>query len=206
MEEVREKSFREALRKAVSKCLMTNQVVVPVYSDLQKFAHEVKHDPAVPLQLLIIDKTNAEQAAPMQKTKSRGLKVFSNTEKGYYAYAAVSNGEIIGDVWCAAPARIKCTPIHPDLPWLGITCANDEAYMFDLYVYPDSRGKVAASFLLGSALHHLKESGHKRSYGFYEVDNLPALWIHRLFGYSELGKRRSYRFLFYKRTEVLTGE
>ena len=204
-EEVKEKSFQEAFRKAVARCIMTNQVVVPVFNSLSKLKPAAKTDAASSLEFLVIKKANAESVASMIKTTSRRLKVLRNTQSGDYAYAVVSNGEIIGDIWCVTPREVQTDPIHPDLPWLGITCGKNEAYMYDMYVIPDSRGKVITSFLLGSALSHLKEEGFDKVYGFYEKNNLPALWTHRLFGYSELGKRRSFRFLFYKKTELLTA-
>jgi GNAT superfamily N-acetyltransferase len=202
-EEVKEKSFQEAFRKAVARCIMTNQIVVPVFNSLSKLKPGVKTEATASLEFLVIKKDNVESVASRIKTTSRRLKIFRNTQSGYYAYAVVSKGEIIGDIWCATPREVQTDPIHPDLPWLGITCGKNEAYMFDMFVIPDSRGKVITSFLLGSALSHLKEEGFDRVYGFYEKNNLPALWTHRLFGYSELGKRRSYRILFYKKTELL---
>jgi len=202
-EEAKEKSFQEAFRKTTARCIMTNQIVVPVFNSLTKLKPVAKADAASSLEFLVIKKSNADSVAAMMKTTSRRLKVLRNTQSGYYAYAVVSDGEIIGDIWCATPREVQTDPIHPDLPWLGITCGKNEAYMFDMFVIPGSRGKVITSFLLGSALSHLKEEGFNKVYGFYEKNNLPALWTHRLFGYSELGKRRSFRFLFYKKTELL---
>ena len=203
LEEVKEKSLKEAFRKFMARCVMTNQIVVPAFNNLATVKLAAKTDATANLEFLIIDKTNIDSVAPMIKTTSRRLKIIRNTQLGYYAYAVVSNGEVIGDIWCATPRSVRSEPIHPDLPWLGITCGKNEAYMFDMFVIPDSRGKVITSFLLGGALNHLKEEGFDKVYGFYEQSNLPALWTHRLFGYKELGKRKSYRFLFYKKTELV---
>ena len=205
LEEAKEKSFGEALRKSIGKYITANQVVVPVYNNLAALKQSAKPDATSSLGFLVVGNDNRESAASMHKTPSRKLKVIHNTRSGFYAYAVVSNGEIIGDIWCATPRESKSDPIHPDLPWLGITCGKNDAYMFDMYVAPDSRGKVITSYLLGSALHHLKEAGFDKVYGFYEKSNLPALWTHRLFGYCELAKRKSFRFLFYKKTEPVTS-
>ena len=205
LEETKEKSFQEAFRKSVAKCLLTNQIVVPAYNDLAALKPILKTDPSLNLEFLIVNKDNVESVASMIKTNSRRLKVLHNTQSGYYDYAVVSHGEIIGDIWCATPREVKEDPIHPDLPWLGITCGKNDAYMFDMFVVPDSRGKVVTSCLLGGALSHLKEAGFEKVYGFYEKNNLPALWTHRLFGYKELGKRKSIRFLFYKKTEPMAA-
>ena len=176
-----------------------------MYLDLPALKQANKPDEAASLEFLVIDQGNADALACMNKIYSRRLKGTYNTRNGYYAYAVVLNGEIIGDIWCATPRSIKRDPIHSDLGWLGIKCGGNEAYMFDMYVSPDSRGKVVTSYLLGRALHHLKESGFDRIYGFYEKNNLPALWTHRLFGYSELPNRKITQVLLYKKSEVLAS-
>jgi len=205
-EEVREKSLKEALAKSLKRLFTTDMVVVPVFNRLTNLKPLVEGEESSALEFLVIDKSNQEKLAPEVRTTSRRIKLQRNTAAGYYAYAVRCNGEIIGDIWCATPGAINSSPVHPDLAWLGICCEKNEAYMYDMYVVPGSRGKVITSFLLGNALNHLKNSGYQKVYGFYEKDNLPALWTHRLFGYSELGKRRLFRCLFYKKTELLTTE
>lgn len=202
LEEAREKSPREAVRKALSTYLQLNRIVVPVYKDLAALKQPMNTGDTSGLEFLVVDRENQDSVVGMNKTKSRRLKGAANTGSGYHAYAVVSNGEIIGDIWCATPGSVVSDPIHPDLSWLDIACAENEAYMFDMYVAPDFRGKVVTSFLLANALSHLKASGIQRVYGFYERDNLPALWTHRLFGYSERGRRKITRILLYKKSEA----
>lgn len=203
LEEAKQKSLTGAFKKAVGKCIMTDRIVVPVYNDFSGL-NKVRGQEGADLEFMVVDGRNLGLAENMMKTSSRRLKLSRNIKDGYYAYTVAMNGEIIGDIWCATRKSVGRVPIHPDLPWLGIECEDSDAYMFDMYVVPDSRGKVTTSYLLGKALNHLKNAGYTKVYGFYEKDNLPALWTHRLFGYSELGKRRSFRFLFYKKTETVT--
>ena len=160
-------------------------------------------DDASSFGFMVVDGANAAALECMNDTRSRRLKGTYNTGNGYYAYAVVSAGKIIGDIWCASPRSIRSDTVHPDLEWLGITCGDNDAYMFDMYVAPDSRGKVVTSLLLGGALAHLKEQGFHRVYGFYEKANLPALWTHRLFGYKELPNRKITRLLLYMNSEVV---
>lgn len=201
-EAAREKSLQDALKRALATLVQVNRVVVPVYNDLSKLK-PAKTEESSALQFMVIDQANAGSAAAMNKVASRRLKGSYNTGSGYYAYAVVANGEIVGDIWCATPGKVSRRPLHPDLWWLGIECGDDEAYMFDMYVAPDSRGKVITSYLLTNALEHLKRSGFRRVYGFYDKANLPALWIHRMFGYTELAKRKVTRIVFYKKSEAL---
>ena len=203
VEEAREKSPRDAIKKAVSTYLQMNRVVVPVYNDLAKVKQPAKAEDTAALEFIVVDRENVGSLTAMNKVTSRRLKVAYNTGWGYYSYAVVSKGEIVGDIWCATPGNIQSRPIHPDLEWLGIECGKNEAYMFDMYVTPDSRGKVITGFLLSNALEHLKRGGFSRVYGFYEKNNLPALWTHRLFGYTELQKRKITRIGIYSNSEPL---
>lgn len=202
LEVAKEQSPREAVLKSVGSYVNLNRVVVPVYNDLSALK-PVANAKDNSLQFLVVDRRNAETVTGMNKIVSRRLKQTYNTRSGYYAYAVVANGEIIGDIWCATAGNVNCAPIHPDLTWLGIECGEQEAYMFDMYVAPQSRGKVVTGFLLGNALSHLKQSGYSRVYGFYEKNNLPALWIHKLFGYTELEKRKVSRVLLYQKSVAL---
>lgn len=201
LEVAQEQSPLEALQKSVATYFHLNRIVVPVYNDLSALKEVPDQDGS--LRFLVVDGHNAQSVSSMNKMASRRLKETHHTRSGYYAYAVVSNGEIIGDIWCATPDHVNRSPIHPDLTWLGIECGEHDAYMYDMYVAPKYRGKVVTGFLLGNALAHLKESGFERVYGFYEKNNLPALWVHRLFGYAELEKRKVCRVLLYAKSEAL---
>lgn len=177
--------------------------MVPVCLELSALKQAARTDDCALLEFVVVDRTNAASIGLMNDTFSRRLKGIYNTGNGYYAYAVLSGGKLIGDIWCASARHITRDPVHPDLVWLGITCKDNEAYMFDMYVAPGSRGKVATSFLLAGALAHLREQGYARVYGFYEKANLPALWTHRLFGYQELPNRKITRVLLYEHSEAL---
>jgi len=49
------------------------------------------------------------------------------------------------------------------------------------------------NLLHGSALKALKDKGYERVYGYCTADNLPALWVHRIMGYKELGRLKMHR-------------
>ncbi len=128
--------------------------------------------------------------------KSRQVKMIRNLNKGYQAFAFVGGNEVIGDVWHCTGGRGK-KPAHPDMKWLGIEeLKENEAYMFDFYIRPDKRKGGLINTALGHALNTLKDKGFERVYGFYMADNLPALWMHRTTGYSEINRVRIKRHLF----------
>ena len=208
LEVAEEKSPWEAIKRTLTFCknfVRMDRIMVPVYHDLSSLKLAVRNDETSSLEFLIVDSRNVHSVASMNQTMSRKWSGIDNVRSGYYSYAVVSNGEIIGDIWCATHRNVKFDPIHHDLSWLNIKCGDKDAYMFDMHVTPGSRGKIVTSYLLGNALNHLKESGFERVYGFYDKTNLPALWTHRLFRYTELGNRKVSRFLLYEKSEDVTS-
>jgi len=204
LEESNERSVQVALGKTVVKYFHLNRLVVPVYKDLTAPRNIFFYEAATPFEFLVINRNNIDTAAPAYRVISRRSKGLLNVQMGYFAFAASFNGEIIADIWCASPRHTFTDPIHPDLAWLGITSGIKEVYMYDMYVAPEFRGKAATTFLLGSALNYLKKEGFEKVYGFYEKNNFPALWTHRLFGYTELENRRVSRILMFKISKAVT--
>lgn len=130
--------------------------------------------------------------------KSRHLKMLRNLDGGYQGFAMVKGNEVVGDLWCFIPQATLRKKKHPDLEWLDIRLNDEEAYLFDLYVKPEARGKGLANLFLWKTLNLLKERGVTKVYGYYLKNNLPALWAHRIMGYKELKtvkRRRLMSFL-----------
>jgi ribosomal protein S18 acetylase RimI-like enzyme len=110
--------------------------------------------------------------------------------RGFRGYAAVRAGAPIGVVWSVrrTESRLACT--HPDLRWFRLGLAEDEAYMFDMYVEPEQRGLSMCTALFRAGFRALRAQGVTRVKGYYETSNLPALWMHRMAGYREVGRVR----------------
>lgn len=203
VEEMRENGYSNALRKALGKYFYQNRVVVPTFKDLSSV--QVPSEPSTieKLEFLIVNKGNVDKVVWMYGVESRRLKAIHNVALGYTAFVVAVNDEIVGDIWCATPLDIGSRPIHPDLKWLGIDCGEKDAYMFDMYVSPEKRGRALSNYLLGKALISLKERGFLKVYGYYENQNISALWAHRVTGYTEMKKRKVRQIFFYRATQVL---
>ena len=80
--------------------------------------------------------------------------------------------------------------VHGDLRRLRVGLAEDEAYMFDMYIEPEHRGLALSTALFRAAFRGLRARGVVKVKGYYAVDNLPALWMHRVLGYREVGRVR----------------
>lgn len=182
-----------------NKMIKFNRVIVPVYKDLTALKEVARSK--IEQDALFVKVTNGNLAdlAPLYTVKSRRLKAFRNVSLGYVAYAVIINNRIVGDIWCAEGGSPAMHLSHPDLVWLGIAATESDAYMFDMYLHVDQRGNAITNFLLGRALEYLKNSGFLRVYGYYERENLPALWVHRLFGYRELKKITINQVLFFRK-------
>ena len=133
----------------------------------------------------------------------RRSRSFAYLRKGYRGVALVSNGEVVGDIWyCGGPKRPGNRPIHPDLKVLATSCGNHDAYGFDLYLCPEKRGKNWANLLQRAAVNEMKNDGFTRALGYYDVKNLPALWVHRTLQWTEVQRVDVMRFYFFRHTHI----
>jgi ribosomal protein S18 acetylase RimI-like enzyme len=98
-------------------------------------------------------------------------------------------------LWYVARNNLEEECNHPDLKWLGVRLSPKEAYLFDMYIDPHKRGGGLVNLLFSRSLETLKRRGFDKVYGYYEVDNFPALWMHRTMGYEEI-KRLKLKKLF----------
>ncbi|HJV33442.1 GNAT family N-acetyltransferase [Geomonas sp.] len=171
--------FLSAVKFAVYRC----EEAVPVEKRLDLLKPLQPPPDADELELVELSRENPPTAHyPLQ---SRREKAFVNLAKGYRAFALVRNGTVIADLWYVTSERPAGSGIERYLQWFDIQLGRDEAYMFDMHVFPDARGKALATFFLASVLHAMRESGFGKVYGYFDAHNFPALWVHRLLGYQE---------------------
>jgi len=109
---------------------------------------------------------------------------------GFRGVAALRNGQVVGSVWSVTKAESKLPWVHRDLKRLRVGLADGEAYMFDMYIEPEHRGLALSTSLFREAFRGLRARGLVKAKGYYVVDNLPALWMHRVLGYREVGRVR----------------
>lgn len=152
---------------------------------------------ATGLRFLELSGTPANFVNLKYPLKSRRLKMVRNLRKGYRSFAFLEGNEVIGDVWHCSGCGGGPKPAHPDLKWLGMDeLGENEVYMFDFYIRPDKRKGGLVNTALAHVLNTLKARGYERVYGFYMADNLPALWMHRTSGYSEINRLKIRRYFF----------
>jgi GNAT superfamily N-acetyltransferase len=136
------------------------------------------------------------------KSENRYAKALRYLRKGYRGLALVRGKEVSGDIWYVGAHNDQMRAMHPDMKWLGIRCKKNEAYAFDMHLYPGVRGKNLAALLQNGALHEMKKNGFTRAFGYYWAANLPALWVHRTLRFKELDRVNASRFLFIRRSQA----
>ena len=128
------------------------------------------------------------------QSEKRHQKILRYLRCGYRGVALARSGVVVGDVWYWSPAFALENALHPDLRWLPISCGKDDVYGFDLVLFPGERGKNLANLVQTAALHEIRRDGFQRVFGYYWLDNLPALWVHRTLRWKEVRRVAVSRF------------
>jgi GNAT superfamily N-acetyltransferase len=91
-----------------------------------------------------------------------------------------------------------------DLKKFGIELQDDQAYMFDFFIFPEYRGSSAGKDISHYTIQNLKNKGYSKYYGFFFADNFPALWWHRtICKTKEFKKIKTHKFVVF---EYLDGK
>jgi ribosomal protein S18 acetylase RimI-like enzyme len=109
---------------------------------------------------------------------------------GFRGVAVRHEGEVVGAVWSVTRDESRLRSVHKDLRRLRVGISDGEAYMFDMYIEPEHRGLALSTALFRAGFRLLHARGISKVKGYYAVDNLPALWMHRVIGYEEVARVR----------------
>jgi GNAT superfamily N-acetyltransferase len=125
------------------------------------------------------------ESGDLSRTKAR--RYFRN---GFRGTAVLRDGHVVGAVWSVTRADSRLAWVHDDLRRLRIKLSDGEAYMFDMYIEPEHRGLALSTALFRAAYCDVRARGVVKVKGYYVGDNLPALWMHRVMRYREVGRVR----------------
>jgi GNAT superfamily N-acetyltransferase len=196
-----EQSHKSGLASALKFCVYRCEEAVPVEKDLT--ALKPLPPPPDGETLELREFTDQIPAAGIDyPLKSRGEKAVINLARGYRYFVLVRDGVAIADLWYVTKESATADGIRKYLRWFGIELGEKEAYMFDLQVSPDARGKAHATYFLASVLHRMQEKGFSRVYGYFDAHNIPALWVHRLLGYKERPRLLVKKLFVYERATL----
>lgn len=181
-------------RSVVSKTFLLNKEIVIAEKDLASLKGFTISAGKGDVEFIEINGNPGEERF-FYGLKSRRLKRVRNLDRRYRGFGLIRDNEVIGDVWYFDRTGSSGGKNHPDVKRLGIPLADNEVYLFDMYVKPEERGGGLVNFMMWNALRALKERGFVKAYGYYVTGNVPALWVHRTLGYREVSKlkwRKSY--------------
>lgn len=125
--------------------------------------------------------------------------------QGIHGFVALQDGLTVG-YYHWVDGRTPAT--HPDIWYMGkdFRLLPDDAYGSGLFLEEEHRGGSAASDFLFGVESALRDSGHRRLWGYVVSGNRPARWLYMSRGYEATWKMRSRRFLFYRTRERLPDE
>jgi GNAT superfamily N-acetyltransferase len=104
-------------------------------------------------------------------------------ERGFRVYIGWVHGQPVGYIWVH---DATVTEAHPSLDRFGIRLRRNEAYLFNFYISPQSRGGGVAGAFLGIVLLRLQESGYERAYGYVDWKNIAARWTYTSSGWKTI--------------------
>ncbi len=189
---------QKGLWEAVKFSVFVTKVAVPVEMDLVNFKPPNDRFKEKGMELIDVSLENFKPGNYFFPVKSRREKIRRNLGKGYRAFLLLDGRDVIGDLWYVISDDGMSKVVHPDVSMFNLNLGPEDVYMYDLYITQERRQEVGSNNLLGSALDSLKRRGYRKAFGFFETDNIPALWMHRLLGYQELPRYVLRRFLFFR--------
>jgi hypothetical protein len=112
--------------------------------------------------------------------------------KGDVAYVALDGDEIAAWAWVSQQRQVRCS-------WSGLrfTLAPREAYLYDLWSYPEHRTAGAGRFVMAGLMRDLADNhGVTRVYGYVLRGNRVSQVLHRLvLGFEQVQQVRDLRVL-----------
>jgi GNAT superfamily N-acetyltransferase len=121
-----------------------------------------------------------EAARHLDADDRERLRLFAR--RGYSALLAEVDGRIVGFMWWA-DAKLSGDRAHPHVARYGIPLGPRDAYAFDFFLEPATRGGGNANEFLSAFDRHLQRRGFERLWGFVASDNKPARWLYTLSGW-----------------------
>jgi GNAT superfamily N-acetyltransferase len=181
LEHARQEGLCSAIKLTIYKC----EEILPVEKDLNEIKKVKCSFDESRYQIVELHQDNRASFPFTYAYKSRQQKVDGYLDNGFRAFTIIRDSEVVGDIWFATRDKARLDYIHPRLKWFGIKLAQDEVFLFDLFVVPDERGKSITAYFFTKALETLRDRGYKKAYGDYVANNIPAMWLHRTLGYRE---------------------
>jgi hypothetical protein len=184
---------QEGLAPTFKKLFFKDREAIPARFDLSGVDPETDPLEGTPFELVEVDEALIK-GTPFT-CRNRAMKAAHYLGKGYCGYAIVRDGAVVGDVWYTCPGGDGAPVSHPDLTMLRVQPGENDIYAFDMYIDPGQRGENIAVKFKKAYQRKLQARGFSHVYGYYWIDNVAALWMHRMLKFEDLPAVRVSRFL-----------
>lgn len=182
IEEGKQSGYRKALRSAIR----FDAELVPVVKNLENVRPTIDVLNQNKLSLVELSENILPGFYYSNRFKIRFLKAQRKFKRGFKGLALVSNGSVIGDIWYITWETTHHPRLHEHTDLLFLNPGEKDVYMYDMFIDPQERGRNLSTALMGLALYHLRQHGYKNAFGSFYVNNIPALWTHRMLKFTEL--------------------
>jgi GNAT superfamily N-acetyltransferase len=156
----------DGFKKMIKDLIYFNRIIILVEKDLLSWEpKEYNKD----LEYIIVNRDNSKMIE-----KRYNLPLFDfYVQKRCHSFIAVKDNKCLGFIRWTEDKNFR------DLKKFGIALKDNQAYMFDFFVFPEYRGSSAGKDITQYAIQYLKDKGIEKYYGYFYSDNFPALWWHR---------------------------
>ncbi len=200
---IRALQFAEHVRydgfaKTFGRAFFVNRTAVPVVKSLETAEDVSEQLVSNGMRFLELNRGNVGRPDLKCRLMNRQMKITRNIGAGYGAFAVAAGSVIAGELFFTL-SDPRNPPEHEDIDLLFLHPGPGDVYMFDMSVDPQQRGGNVACLLMSAALYRFRETGFRNAYGYFDLHNIPALWVHRQLKFTELG-RVSMSRLFLRRS------
>jgi ribosomal protein S18 acetylase RimI-like enzyme len=172
------------LKNTLREMVFINRRMIVIEKEIQ-YSGEGQNKRDIDCEIL----TNSNYKFFENKYNLNNVKYYA--KKNCECLIAIQEGKCVGYQWWTKDNKFK------DLKKIGLELKENEAYLFDLFVFPEYRGSNIPKIIANQTFDYLLDSGTQKIYGFYYGDNLKALWWHRAFlKCKEIKKIVSHRIFF----------
>ena len=173
----------DGLQKTFKEMFFYNREIAVVEKNIDSYGTS-KYDKNI--TYTVVNRKNSKQIE-----EKFNLPLFDHyAKKNCITLIATQNNECLGFIRWTRDKNFR------DLKKFRIDLKDDQAYMFDFFLFPKYRGTPLGKDISTVAIDRLRSLGISKFFGYFFSDNLPALWWHRaILDAVEFKKIKTHRFL-----------
>ncbi len=136
----------------------------------------------------------------LRKDAPAGLRwIRDGLQNGYSGFTALEGRQLVGYLLYVR----KGCPLwdnHPHLRRFDLKLAEEDVYIFDLFISPEHRGRGRGTEFLHKIQEKLRNDGYTRVLGYVDASNVPARTLYSILGWNEtrtcIGRKFFKKFLW----------